>query len=94
MVARMLIAALLAASSVGAAAAPVAGAPAASGQRSSMTIVAEARATISNPVALQSGTIDTRAIGTLPIREPPRQRRQPGPRLSADRLRSYLKQWT
>jgi len=38
-----------------------------------MTIVAEARATISNPVALQSGTIDTRAIGTLPIREPPRR---------------------
>jgi len=73
MVARMLIAALLAASSVGAAAAPVAGAPVASGQRSSMTIVAEARATISNPVALQSGTIDTRAIGTLPVRQPPRR---------------------
>lgn len=38
-----------------------------------MTIVAEARATISNPVVLQGSTIDTRAIGTLPVRQPPRR---------------------
>jgi hypothetical protein len=69
----MLIAALLAASSVGAAAAPVADPPAAGSQRSSMTIVAEARATISNPVVLRGSTIDTRAIGTLPVRQPPRR---------------------
>ena len=73
MVARMLIATFLAASSVGAAAAPVADPPAAGSQRSSMTIVAEARATISNPVVLQGSTIDTRAIGTLPVRQPPRR---------------------
>lgn len=69
----MLIAALLAAGSADAAAAPVADAPAASGQQSGTAIVAQARATIGRPVVLQGGIIDARAIGTQPVRQPPRK---------------------
>jgi hypothetical protein len=69
----MLIAVLLAAGSVEAAAAPVADAPVASGQGSGATIVAQVRASVSHPVILQGSTIDTRAIGTFPVRQPPRR---------------------
>jgi len=67
MVAQMLMLVLLAA------AAPVAPAAEPSSPSSGTAIVAEARATISRPLILQGNTIDTRAIGLAPIRQPPRR---------------------
>ncbi len=73
MVIRMLMAALLAAGSVDASAAVAAELPPANAPGSGAAVIAEARATIGRPVILQSSTIDARAAGAAPVRQPPRR---------------------